>query len=220
MKKYLLLTLSVFLFGCSTTPESNNTHDSTPEPISTDKSGSEDVVKIDEEIKTDDKAVAERPKESQPVIKPTKSVKTSDGKLILGEQEWVYIKGLNINVKARIDTGATTSSVSATDIEKFERDGKDWIKFKLAHNEQSSREYSLPVERWVKIKQSSNVNKLQERAVIVAWVQVGDVKVHTEFTLTDRTHLNFGMLMGRSFFRDIAVVDVSKKYVQPKVAIK
>ncbi len=220
MKKYLLLTLSVFLFGCSTTPESNNTHDSTPEPISTDKSGSEDVVKIDEEIKTDDKAVAERPKESQPVIKPTKSVKTSDGKLILGEQEWVYIKGLNINVKARIDTGATTSSVSANNIERFERDGKDWVKFTLAHNEKSSKEYSLPVERWVKIKQSSNVNKLQERAVIVAWVQVGDVKVHTEFTLTDRTHLNFGMLMGRSFFRDIAVVDVSKKYVQPKVAIK
>lgn len=220
MKRCLLLILSVFLFGCSTTPESNNTHDSTPEPISTDKNGSEDVVKIDKEIKTDDKAVAEKPKEGQPVIKPTKSVKTSDGKLILGEQEWVYIKGLNINVKARIDTGATTSSVSANNIERFERDGKDWVKFTLAHNEKNSKEYSLPVERWVKIKQSSNVGKLQERAVIVAWIQVGDVKVHTEFTLTDRTHLNFGMLMGRSFFRDIAVVDVSKKYVQPKVAIK
>ncbi|WP_228012673.1 RimK/LysX family protein, partial [Vibrio sp. OPT18] len=43
------------------------------------------------------------------------------------------------------------------------------------------------------------------------------LKDKTEFTLADRTHLSFPLLLGRSFFRDVAVVDVSQKYVQKKI---
>ncbi|ROV58444.1 ATP-dependent Zn protease [Vibrio ponticus] len=148
-----------------------------------------------------------------PVVEPDR--KTTDGKLILGEKEWVYIPGLEESFRARIDTGATTSSISAVDIKPFERDGKDWVKFKMEHDGVSSKEISLPVERWVKIKQSSAEGS-QRRAVVHAWIQIGDLKEKTEFTLADRTHLSFPVLLGRSFFRDVAVVDVSRKYVQKK----
>ncbi|MGF1763174.1 ATP-dependent zinc protease [Aliivibrio kagoshimensis] len=183
----------------------------------------DNVITEAEQIRNDEPVVVDKPKESKPIVKlekPAKRLKTKEGKLILGEEEWVYIKGLNHSVKARIDTGATTSSASAIDIVTFERDGKDWVKFKLAHNEKNSEEIALPVSRWVKIKQSSNTDKVQERPIVLAWIQLGDVKVETEFTLTDRSHLNYGLLMGRSFFRDIAVVDVSKSFVQPKVEKK
>jgi hypothetical protein len=50
----------------------------------------------------------------------------------------------------------------------------------------------------------------------VAWIQIGDLKEKTEFTLADRTHLTYPLLLGRSFFKDVAVVDVSRKFVQPK----
>ena len=113
-------------------------------------------------------------------------------------------------------TGATTSSISAVDIVDFERDGKDWVKFKIEHDGITTEEISLPVERWVKIKQSS-AEGTQRRAVVVASIQIGDLKDKTEFTLADRTHLSFPLLLGRSFFRDVAVVDVSKKYVQKKI---
>lgn len=126
------------------------------------------------------------------------------------------VSGLEESFKARVDTGATTSSISATDIIPFERDGKDWVKFKVEHDGIKSQEVSLPVERWVKIKQSS-AEGTQRRAVIVANIQIGDLKDKTEFTLADRTHLTYPLLLGRSFFRDVAVVDVSKKYVQDKV---
>ena len=70
-------------------------------------------------------------------------------------------------------------------------------------------------ERWVHIRQSST-DDTQRRAVVVAWIQIGDLKEKTEFTLADRTHLTYPLLLGRSFFKDVAVVDVSRKFVQPK----
>jgi len=171
-----------------------------------------------EEPKVEEKEVvketkpAEKPKQPEIVLK---AKKTSDGKLILGEKEWVYVPGLEQNFRARIDTGATTSSISAVDIEPFERDGKDWVKFKIEHERHKSKEIALPVQRWVKIRQSS-ADGTQERAVVDAWIQIGDLKEKTEFTLADRTHLTFPLLLGRSFFKDVAVVDVSQQYVQDK----
>ena len=165
--------------------------------------------------------VVEPPKTQPPEVKPTTPVatkpaqKTVDGKLLLGAEEWVYIPGLEQNFRARVDTGATTSSISAVDIVPFERDGKDWVKFKIEHDKIKSKEIALPVKRWVKIRQSSSEGT-QDRAVVEAWLQIGDLKEKTDFTLADRSHLTYPLLLGRSFFKDVAVVDVSQKYIQDK----
>ncbi|MEF1341315.1 ATP-dependent zinc protease, partial [Vibrio rotiferianus] len=129
--------------------------------------------------------------------------------------EWVYVPAIDQTFKARIDTGATTSSISATDIVPFERDGKDWVQFKIDVNGKASKEFKLPVERWAKIKQSSS-DEVDKRAVVVAYIQVGDMNEQTEFTLAERGHMKFPILLGRSFFRDVAIIDVSQKYVQKK----
>ncbi|EGU56994.1 putative lipoprotein [Vibrio nigripulchritudo ATCC 27043] len=143
-------------------------------------------------------------------------LKTQDGKLILGEKEWVYISGLDESFKARVDTGATTSSISAVDIDKFKSGGQDYVRFRIAHDGTKSQLLTLPVQRWVRIKQSSKEG-YQRRAVVEGEIQIGDLKTSTEFTLADRSHLTFPVLLGRSFFRDVAVVDVSKQYVQKKL---
>lgn len=147
--------------------------------------------------------------------KPAKVKKTPDGMLILGSEEWVYVPGVDETFKARVDTGATTSSISALDIVPFERDGKDWVRFKIDLGDRASKEFELPVERWAKVKQSSS-EEINKRAVVVAYIKIGDFREKTEFTLAERGHMQFPMLLGRSFFRDIALVDVSQKYVQDK----
>ena len=169
----------------------------------------------DQQMRPDTKPQVESPKVEQPapVVIETKS--TSDGRLIFGEKEWVYIPGLEASFRARIDTGATTSSISAVDIVAFERDGNDWVKFKVEHDGIKSREMALPVDRWVRIRQSS-AEGTQRRAVVQAWIQIGELKEKTTFTLADRTHLTFPVLLGRSFFKDVALVDVSRKYIQDK----
>ncbi|WPC76029.1 ATP-dependent zinc protease family protein [Vibrio porteresiae] len=155
-------------------------------------------------------------KTTKTVITPKEEgKKLSDGKLILGSKEWIYVPSLKDNFNTRIDTGAATSSISAIDVTPFERDGKDWVKFKIEHDGIKSEEVSLPVERWVRIRQASD-EKGQRRPVVMMWVEVGDLKEQTEFTLADRTHLTYPLLLGRSFFKDIAVVDVSRTYIQGK----
>ncbi len=225
-KLLLPLLLSGGLMACSSTPDEGETKE---EPVQIEQPKQE----VSEPARDLEKYETLTPK-VEPIAKPTPEVKpeqkpkpdpkppvvvdakkTADGRLILGEQEWVYVTGLKENFRARIDTGATTSSVSAVDVIPFERDGQDWVKFKIAHDDITSKEFALPVERWVDIRQSS-AEGTQRRAVVLAWIQIGDVKEKTEFTLTDRSHLTFPLLLGRSFFKDIALVDVSRKYIQPK----
>lgn len=204
-KLILPVMLSGGLMACSTTGQS---------PVEPELNSQVDKPKVEQsQAKPKDVVKETSPKEQPKVV--LKAQKTSDGKLILGEKEWVYLPGLEQSVKARIDTGATTSSISAVDIEPFERDGKDWVKFKIEHDGVKTKEIALPVQRWVKIRQST-AESTHRRAVVDAWIQIGDLKEKTEFTLADRTHLTFPLLLGRSFFKDVAVVDVSQQYIQDK----
>ncbi|MGF1766912.1 ATP-dependent zinc protease [Enterovibrio makurazakiensis] len=138
-----------------------------------------------------------------------------NGKMIMGEKEWVRIDDLGVVAKARVDTGATTSSISAVDIEPFERDGKKWVKFRLAHQQGQSALIERAVVRTVKIIQSSSEG-YERRYVVSMPITIGDVTMETEFTLRDRQHLNFPVLLGRTYLKNTALVDVSRKYVQPK----
>ncbi|MCW8332598.1 ATP-dependent zinc protease family protein [Vibrio paucivorans] len=212
-KVLLPLMLSGGLVACSTTGQAPTEPQDKPQI----EEPQVETPETKPEVKPEEKPEVKPEPKPEPKPKPKpQPTKTEDGKLILGEEEWVFIPGLKQSFKARIDTGATTSSISATEIVPFERDGKDWVKFKIDHDGKQSKEIALPVQRWVKIKQA-NSDESDKRPVIIAWVQVGDLKEKTEFTLADRTHLTYPLLMGRSFFNDVAVVDVSKKFVQPKI---
>ncbi|MGR5236043.1 putative ATP-dependent zinc protease [Vibrio alfacsensis] len=219
-KLILPLMMSGGLIACTSTP-------TTTEPVEPEKPKVEqptDVSEVKPEVDTKPEAKPEPEKKAEPKPetkphpkpeKPPKVQKTPDGMLILGAEEWVYVPGIDQTFKARVDTGATTSSISATEIVPFERDGKDWVQFKINLNGKASKEFKLPVERWAKVRQSSS-DEVDKRPVVVTYIQVGDLKEQTEFTLTERDHMKFPILLGRSFFRDIAVVDVSKKYIQNK----
>ncbi|PFG58165.1 hypothetical protein ATG66_0704 [Vibrio sp. ES.051] len=219
-KLILPLIISGSLIACTSTQ-------TTTEPIEPETPKVEEpvtvepVVKPKLEPKLEPKPDAESNRERKPKpvkpVKPIKVQKTSDGLLILGAEEWVYVSEIGHTFKARVDTGATTSSISATDIVPFERDGKDWVQFKIDFNGKTTKEFKILVERWTKIKQSSSKDKdVDKRAVVKVYITVGDHKERTEFTLAERGHMKFPILLGRSFFRDIAIVDVSKQYVQDK----
>ncbi|WP_017223117.1 ATP-dependent zinc protease [Moritella dasanensis] len=150
------------------------------------------------------------------VIPTTKAKIDIAGKVILGQEEWIWFDQLQTNFKSRVDTGATTSSLNATDIVKFERDGRDWVKFNLSHKDDNE---VFPIEahvvRTVEIRQTNAVKALQ-RYVVSLPVELGSIKTETEFTLADRSRMTFPILLGRTFLKDIAIVDVAQEYTQPK----
>ena len=111
-----------------------------------------------------------------------------DDKTIFGQTEWVYVTTAKSNYRARIDTGAATSSINATDIERFERDGKKWVRFNLSHRKGLKPQIiEAKIKRFAKILQSGNANLTTSRPVVKLHVRIGDITYPTEFTLTDRS---------------------------------
>lgn len=148
---------------------------------------------------------------------------TIDGKLILGRVEWVMITALKDKFKARIDSGATTSSLSSDNIQYFERDGHRWVKFLMTHDGQDNIPMESPLVRFATIRQASS-NAPDKRPVIQLNVRIGQTTEVAEFTLTDRSSMTYPLLLGRSFLTDLAIIDVGQKFVQgrpklPKMAL-
>lgn len=142
--------------------------------------------------------------------------------IVLGEVEKVTIDAIKQSFDARVDTGAATSSLNAVDIEEFERNGKNWIRFHLSDGEKAlddSNWIEAPILRFVKIRQSTNA-EVERRAVIELWVKLGKIHEKAQFTLADRSQMSHPVLLGREFIRDIAVVDVSKKYIHTETQKK
>lgn len=137
-----------------------------------------------------------------------------DNKWLLGRVEWLWLPALEDNIKARIDSGAKTSSMSATDIEEFERNGEAWIRFRFLH-EQISSDMEAPLARYVRIRQA-NSKKADRRAVIVLPVRLGELEKEVEFTLKDRTRMLYPVLLGREFMSKDVLIDPSRLFIQPK----
>lgn len=152
-------------------------------------------------------------KSSCPFIEP--GLTTSDGKLILGESEWVYVEEANGAFQSRVDTGAATSSISATDITVFEREGKRWVKFKMPLDNGKSLDIEAPFVRYVRIKQASATGT-DRRPIVRLTMQLGSLTEQAEFSLKDRSEMDFSLLLGREFIKDVAIVDVAREFVQPK----
>lgn len=147
-------------------------------------------------------------------VKPLRNydLQTPDGKLYFGEDEYIYVKEADATFDARIDTGAAVSSISATNITEFERNGKRWYRFTVEANDHNI-EVEAPYVRTSTIRQVSK-HTTTERVVVALNIKVGDYSTTSEFTLSDRTRLQYPLLIGRTLMQDIAVVDVSRDHIQ------
>jgi len=145
-------------------------------------------------------------------VPPVSVVYELDGKVVLGQTETVYIAPPGEHYKARIDTGATSSSLHAADITEFERDGKTWVRFNLTHMEDERAVIiEQPIVDYVRIRQASS-REVVERPVVRLFIALGGIEMETEFSLADRSRMSYPVLIGRNVLMDMAVVDVSLEY--------
>ena len=76
-------------------------------------------------------------------------------------------------------------------------------------------------DKWVEAKVSRTVTIVQasgreDRPVVSMLMTLGDIKQRVEFTLNDRRDLTYPVLLGRRFMMDIAAVDVSRTFINPR----
>jgi len=142
-------------------------------------------------------------------------VVVSNDKVLLGELEYVYIDPPGVTVVARIDTGATSSSMHAENLVPFERDGEDWVRFDMMVNEKDSVSVERKIIRHVRVVQQADPSG-SRRPVVAMRVRLGDIQDTFEFTLADRSHLENELILGRSFLADVTLVDVGQQFIQPR----
>ena len=130
---------------------------------------------------------------------------------VYGWKEWVTIEDKQERMRAKLDSGARTSSIHAEDVEEFERDGKRWIRFQtLSPGKEGDRKLEIvaPVQRIARVK---NTNGTMERRFVVDLnFVIGTRKLREEFTLNDRRGLTCPVLLGRNALRLLGYVDCDR----------
>ncbi|ARU86959.1 ATP-dependent zinc protease [Pseudomonas sp. M30-35] len=148
-------------------------------------------------------------------------MKTFDQLNVVGLREWINLPDLGmIGIRAKIDTGASTSSLHASDIQPFERDGEDWVRF-TAHIGtlvQSRHRCEAPLVAVKRIKSSNG--QAQNRYVIRTNLSLGDRLWPIEFTLACRKTMRYRVLLGsKALIAGQLVVNPALTYVQDKPSL-
>ena len=131
------------------------------------------------------------------------------GKVIAGWVEKVSFDNNNFIVKAKLDSGAKTSSIFAVDIKKYKLKGDNWVDFNLVLQDKDEKVHKLamsaPQARKVKIK---NHDGDHDRRVVVEIPFCFDGRSRkAEFTLADRSEYIYPVLLGRTFLKEVAIID-------------
>jgi hypothetical protein len=137
-------------------------------------------------------------------------------KMILGWLETTQLPDSGMRIKTKLDVGAKTSSMQATNIEHFQRDGKPWVRFDFTDEDvDTEQEQTLrlegPLVREVIIKRHGAPNVT--RPVVAQKFCLYNQIYRTEFSLTDRGKFNYAILLGRSFLSQVALVDSSEAFL-------
>ncbi len=135
---------------------------------------------------------------------------------VVGSEEWCVFDDLGIPaIKARVDSGARTSSIQATHIKVYQEHAEDWVQFEV-HPLQENRGITLTCRAKLidrRIVRSSNGTS-EERCVIKTPVRLGEAVFDIELTLASRETMEYRMLLGREAIAGRYLVDPSGSYRQ------
>ena len=134
---------------------------------------------------------------------------------ILGSEEWCSFGELQIPaIKARIDSGAKTSSIQATNIKRVIRQGVPYVDFEvnpIQDNRSVSVFCSAKIVDTRIIKSSSGTT--QKRYVIKTPLTIMGQTFEIELTLANRDSMDYRMLLGREAMNGRFLVDPSKHFL-------
>ncbi|MDQ4212682.1 ATP-dependent zinc protease [Microbacterium sp. ASV81] len=136
---------------------------------------------------------------------------------LIGWREWVTLPDVGIPwIKAKIDTGARSSSLHAQHIHEFERDGIPWVRFDV-RPWQGAHEF-VPVELPVFDRRDvrSSSGHAQSRLVVLLDLILVGKRITAEVTLSNRSEMGFRMLIGREALRQGFAIDPARSFLGGK----
>jgi hypothetical protein len=130
-------------------------------------------------------------------------------KVLIGSKEKIVLPEIRkAAFVARVDTGAKTSALHCYSVQVEKMDRKEVLCVQFTRNSRAVIRFSNFKRRNVK---SSN-GHIQHRYVVPLRMEFAGRVFRTNFTLTNRSDMNFAALIGRRFLKDRFIVDVSLSY--------
>lgn len=142
-----------------------------------------------------------------------------DELLLIGWREWLALPALGLTaLKAKIDTGARSSSLHVDEVETFRQDGALWLRFGVL----TGRTGQPPVRCAVPALEQRDVTDSgghrTRRWFIRTPIRLAGREWEAEVNLTDRGHMLFPMLLGRSALDGWCTVDPARSFLHGKPA--
>lgn len=133
---------------------------------------------------------------------------------VVGWREWLALPQLGIPaIKAKIDTGARTSSLHTFYLEEFHAGGRWMIRFGI-HPLQKRKDIEMfceaPLVDRRRVKDSGG--HVEKRYVIRTTAVLGSACWPIDITLTNRDAMLFRMLLGRTALEKRFVIDPGRSY--------
>jgi hypothetical protein len=132
--------------------------------------------------------------------------------VILGWVEHVVLVEPGFRLRAKLDSGAETSSLDARIIKRFRKGGKRWVRFAVT-NPRTGEEHVLVRERvrTIGVVQHDGVN--QVRPTVRVQMCVSDRLLDVEVSLVDRGVFTYRLLLGRTALESFALIDPGNTFL-------
>lgn len=142
-------------------------------------------------------------------------------KRVIGPTTIIAEAHSSLDFKARVDTGAMTTSVHVEEwaieeeSEKMEENVGKKIRFRMKNHKGESQWLESRIEEIGVVRTSEQEEARYKVQLTLCW---NDVKKQVLVTLNDRSHMKYPMLLGRNFLEGDFVVDVGlHKEPKPEV---
>jgi len=134
--------------------------------------------------------------------------------IVLGWREWLALPDLGVaRVRAKVDTGARSSSLHVDAHWRYTEGGAPWVGFRLSAGRSGTRvvEAAAPVldERDVVDSGGHRARRIFLRTRLRLAAQERAIEIN----LTDRGGMLFPMLLGRSAMEGLFTVDPARSFV-------
>lgn len=133
---------------------------------------------------------------------------------VIGWREWIKLPELGIkSIKAKVDTGARSSSLHAFDLQRFEKGGEQWVRFQVHPKQRDTRKTVKTEAKILELRSvRSSSGKASMRPVVLTSIELLGETWAVELTLANRDEMGFRMLLGREAFRRKFLVDAGNSY--------
>lgn len=136
--------------------------------------------------------------------------------VIIGRFEHIDVVNKLDGIPAKIDTGAYRSSIHVSDIQIIEKNKTPYLKFTIGNHPSFKRKRTLQTRAFREIEVLSSSGHKTKRYEVTLKIRLGYKVFQTSFTLANRTHHVFPILVGRKAIRNRFLVDASRSGVDKR----